>query len=96
MLSYPSGAYLRSTSRPSQPEWKIMNKWTLLAVSALFTASASNVLAYPKQIAFLNHLFAVVGSETVNAIEQYSYLPGFIDCEKKSVTVGGEKSWAGR
>ena len=73
-----------------------MNKWTLLAVSALFTASASNVLAHPKQIAFLNHLFAVVDSETVNAIEQSSYLPGFIDYEKKSASADGEKSWTSR
>ncbi|GMG86961.1 DUF5829 family protein [Biformimicrobium ophioploci] len=73
-----------------------MNKWILYAVSAVFAASASNTLAHPKQIAFLNHLYAVVDIETVNAIEQSSYLPGFIDYEKLTVTADGEESWTGR
>ncbi|WOX05555.1 DUF5829 family protein [Microbulbifer pacificus] len=73
-----------------------MNKWTLLSVSAIVIAVTTTVQAHPTQIAFLNHVIAVVDSETVSAVEQSSFLPGFIDYEKKTVTANGGVNWTGR
>lgn len=51
-------------------------RYLFLMVAAIVIAVAANVQAHPKQIVCLNHVPAVVDSETVSAIEQSSNLRG--------------------
>ncbi|WP_237066825.1 DUF5829 family protein [Microbulbifer guangxiensis] len=73
-----------------------MKTWNRLAVLALTFGLSAFVQASPKQTAFLNHLFAVLDQETIQAIEQSKYLPEFIEYEKLVVTAEGGESWTGR
>ncbi|GMG86965.1 DUF5829 family protein [Biformimicrobium ophioploci] len=73
-----------------------MSKWMSLVASIVLSVSAANIYAHPNQVAFVNHLYAVVDRETIDAIEQSSYLADFIDYEKKTVRADGGSSWTGR
>ena len=67
-----------------------------MTLSAVFIATSSIAFAHPTQVAFLNHFYAVVDSETVSAVERSSYLSGFIDYEKTTVSASDGESWTGR
>lgn len=68
----------------------------LLAIMALLPINAPRAETNTPQIAFLNHLYAVVDKETIEAIEKSDTVKAFTAYKKTTVVAAGGDTWTGR
>lgn len=69
---------------------------TLLAIIAFLPMTTLQASTATPQVAFLNHLYAVVDNETIEAIEQSETVKDFTAYKKTTVVADGGETWTGR